>query len=223
MKPCRSSDSATNVQAAARKAWLRAFRAGALIVALTLGLTACDAGFRNPGLDPGPSAGTVTGNSAVLSDESAAEMSPTSRGCTLSAGDEAMLKLVNEARAEPRHCGSEAFDAAPPLAWSCELMTAARQHSQDMAGNNFFSHSGSDGLQVGNRVTATGYDWQTVGENIAAGYSSEAEAVTALLKSPGHCANIMNPAFRDFGAAVEFANREVYPSYWTQVFAAKSP
>ena len=102
-------------------------------------------------------------------------------------------------------------------------MSAARQHSQDMAANNFFSHSGSDGLQVGNRVTATGYDWQTVGENIAAGYPTEANAVAALLESPGHCSNIMNPAFREFGSAVEFTSRVVYPSYWTQVFAARFP
>jgi hypothetical protein len=39
------------------------------------------------------------------------------------------------------------------------------------------------------------------GENIAAGYSSVRSTVEGWLKSPGHCANIIGPYFREIGAA----------------------
>ena len=52
------------------------------------------------------------------------------------------------------------------------LQTAADIHSQDMALNNFFSHTGSDGSSVGDRISAQTYDWNMWAENIAAGYTS---------------------------------------------------
>ena len=39
------------------------------------------------------------------------------------------------------------------------------------------------------------------GENIAAGYSTVLSVIEGWLKSPGHCANIMSPYFREIGAA----------------------
>ena len=131
-----------------------------------------------------------------------------------------MLELVNAARAETRQCGSESYAAAPALAWDCELRSAAEAHTQDMVEHNFFSHTGSDGLNVGHRVTAAGYQWRAVGENIAAGYAVEEQVMQGWLDSPGHCANIMNPAYQDFGSAVIFTDSADYTSYWTQVFAA---
>ncbi len=188
------------------------------------GLTGCDAGLNSPLGDLNRPIGGVSGavEPPAAPDGAAVPEPPReAQGCTPTAAEQAMLSLVNAARATPRDCGKEAFDAAAPLAWSCELAQAASVHSRDMATNNFFSHTGSDGLQVSHRVTAAGYSWRAVGENIAAGYPDESRVVAALLDSPGHCANIMNPDFREFGSAVEFSDRVVYPSYWTQVFAAR--
>ena len=42
-------------------------------------------------------------------------------------------------------------------------------HAQDMAKKNFFEHQGSDGSTVAARATKVGYDWRSIGENIAAG------------------------------------------------------
>ena len=84
---------------------------------------------------------------------------------------------------------------------------------------DFFSHTGSDGLQASDRVTNAGYQWRAMGENIAAGQRYMAEVISGWLDSPGHCENIMSPAFTELGAGVYFVDGSSYPIYWTQVFA----
>ena len=130
-----------------------------------------------------------------------------------------VLELVNAARAEARSCGTERFEAAPPLDWSPCLEAAAAGHSDDMAGNGFFSHTGSDGSSIGARATAAGVVWSTVGENIAAGQGSAAAAVEGWIASPGHCRNLMNPRFAELGLACAANATAPFPTYWTQVFA----
>jgi len=87
----------------------------------------------------------------------------------MSADDKEMLTQVNNARSQARDCGMVNYTATTALSWNCTLEAVAVEHSRDMGDNNFFSHMGSDGLSVGDRVTNAGYDWSAVGENIAAG------------------------------------------------------
>jgi uncharacterized protein YkwD len=136
-----------------------------------------------------------------------------------------MLQLINAARAEARHCGADRYEAADPLTWDCKLQQAARNHSEDMATTNFFSHTGSDGLKASSRIEAQGYEWKFWGENIAAGYGSLPAALAAWLDSPGHCANLMSAKFTQVGVDSATDNRSDYGIYWTQVFArpASSP
>ena len=68
------------------------------------------------------------------------------------------------------------------------------------------------------RIDATGYNWQTCGENIAAGQPSIRAAVKAWLASPGHCANIMDPDFEEMGLGMARNADSDYGIYWTQVF-----
>jgi uncharacterized protein YkwD len=139
----------------------------------------------------------------------------------LSAQLSALLSGVNAARARGQDCGSAgSFPATTPVTWNNLLAQAAQGHSDDMATNNFFSHTGSDGTNVADRVTATGYSWGGVGENIAAGYETTDAVLQAWLSSPGHCANIMRASFREMGAATASNPSSTYRIYWTQVFGA---
>ena len=88
-----------------------------------------------------------------------------------------------------------------------------------MGDHNFFSHMGSDGLSVRDRVTNASYDWSAVGENIADGQPTIDAVMTAWLDSPGHCANIMFSSYSEIGAASYAIRGSDYPIYWTQVFA----
>jgi uncharacterized protein YkwD len=129
-----------------------------------------------------------------------------------------VLEHVNAARSEQRSCGGKVFAPAPPLRWSDALAAAAREHSQDMARQNYFSHAGSDGSTVAARVEAQRYRWSHVGENIAAGLGAAERVVQGWLSSPEHCANIMNADFSEMGAAYAYGMDSQAGIYWTQVF-----
>jgi uncharacterized protein YkwD len=130
-----------------------------------------------------------------------------------------ILALVNAARAQPRTCGTQAFGPAGPLTWNPLLGQAAFAHSVDMAQKHYFNHKQPDGTVPADRATAAGYRWLRVGENIASGQRTPEEAVASWLDSPGHCANIMNPAFTEMGAAYAINPRNRNrTAYWTQVF-----
>lgn len=129
-----------------------------------------------------------------------------------------ILTLANAARAKARSCGAKRYAAAPPLAWNAALADAARAHSDDMANNNYFAHEDKDGTRAAERAQQAGYRWKRIGENIAAGQDSAKNAVDGWLSSPGHCANLMNPQFREMGAAYAINEKSDLLIYWTQVF-----
>jgi uncharacterized protein YkwD len=137
----------------------------------------------------------------------------------MSESDRQMLTQVNIARSQSRYCGTENYPATAALSWHCTLEDVAYAHSWDMGDYNFFSHTGSDGLTVGDRVRNAGYDWSAVGENIAAGQQTIDTVMAAWLDSPGHCANIMRPLYMEFGMASYSVAGSDYRIYWTQVFA----
>jgi len=111
--------------------------------------------------------------------------------------------------------------AVPVVTMDSRLTQAAQLHAQDNAQNDFLSHTGSDGSRLGQRVTAQNYTWSNVGENIAAGQTSEADVMAGWLASPGHCRNIMSANFTQFGGgyALSPVSGSYYGRYWVQVFA----
>jgi uncharacterized protein YkwD len=135
------------------------------------------------------------------------------------AAGQRVLDLVNQARATARRCGNQAFNSARPVRWSNTLAEASRLHAEDMAHHNYFSHRGRDGSNPGQRVRRAGYRYRTIGENIAAGRQMNPEdAVAGWIRSPGHCANLMNPGFTEMGAAFAVNARSEQGVYWTQAF-----
>jgi uncharacterized protein YkwD len=101
-----------------------------------------------------------------------------------------------------------------------KLILAARVHSQDMADKRFFSHTGSDGSDAGDRIAAQGYAWTTYGENIAAGYATPESVVEGWMKSEGHRDNILNPDMTELGVGYITKSGSPYTHYWTNVLAA---
>lgn len=134
-----------------------------------------------------------------------------------------ILSLVNAARAQSRDCGDTFFPAAPPVNWDDRIESAALGHSQDMAQNENFSHTGTDGSNAGDRLLMEGYDWNRWGENILVGLDDAAEAIDAWIDSPGHCSIIMTPSYEEVGAGVaQGLFQGGTASYWTLVFATEN-
>lgn len=155
---------------------------------------------------PAPASGTTgTTGTTEATEASTAEKSLPAR----------IVEALNAARAVPRLCGSTAYPAAGPLAWHPRAEQAALVQAQYLQRNNLFTHTGADGSTIGDRMTATGYVWQTVGENLAAGYPDFDGVLQGWLDSPGHCANVMNGAFVDVGVVlVQGTASNTYRTYW---------
>jgi uncharacterized protein YkwD len=169
---------------------------------------------------PTASTTTAAGTSTSTTSTTATAALPASLTCGLNNFQAEIMRLVNEARASSRYCGSTLYPAASPLKWNAQLFNAAAGHSSDMAGKNYFSHTGLDGSTFSQRITAAGYAWKTAGENIAAGQSSIQSAMNGWLQSPGHCANIMKASYVDVGVSCAQNSASTYKLYWTMELAA---
>jgi serralysin len=110
-----------------------------------------------------------------------------------------------------------------PLTLNTQLLNAAQNHTQNMALQDFFDHTGKDGSSMGNRITATGYKFRSAAENIAAGSSTPEQVLSSWMTSSGHRANILNPNLKEIGIGYYFLANDTgsvnYNHYWTQVFA----
>ncbi|VEF10510.1 Allergen V5/Tpx-1-like [Pseudomonas fluorescens] len=131
-----------------------------------------------------------------------------------------LLAQLNVARSQPRQCGNQAFAAAAPLAWNATLGTISQDHSRDMANNSYLDHKDRDGRTPGDRAELAGYSGQLVGENIAAGQDTVSKVVDGWIASPGHCANLMNPQYKELGAAYATDPKSNAGIYWTAMFGA---
>jgi uncharacterized protein YkwD len=138
----------------------------------------------------------------------------TKRNALSENGKKTLLALVNEARSRGCNCGNQKMPPAGTVRWDDQLEAAALKHSIDMSEHQFLSHTGSDGSTLGSRIIREGFKWRSCAENIAEGYETEQQVVEGWLKSPGHCKNLMNPAYSFMGAARS-------DSYWTQDFAGR--
>ena len=129
------------------------------------------------------------------------------------------LRLVNAARGTARSCGSKGFAATRALTWNARLEAAALAHNRDMVQNDFFDHQSSDGSILRDRIDRAGYAWSMIGENLAAGQDTLEAAMRGWIKSPGHCANLMNPNFTEVGLSVlRGGDGNKYDWYWTMEF-----
>ena len=130
---------------------------------------------------------------------------------------EVVLQVVAETNFQRSLVGCD------PLTLNMQLTDAALGHSQDMALNDFFSHTGSNGSTPDQRITATGYQYSWWAENIAAGYNTPEEVMAAWMSSGSHRRNILNCNLREVGVGYYYLENDggdaPYQHYWTQVFA----
>ena len=117
--------------------------------------------------------------------------------------ERAVFDLVNIER--------EAY-GLPALVWHDGLALAARAHSQDMASNNFMSHTGSNGSTFISRLQGAGISMWGAAENVASGQRTPDAVMRAWMGSPGHRGNILSLEHTHLG--VGFDNNR-----WTQKFA----
>lgn len=106
-----------------------------------------------------------------------------------------------------------------PLSAQGQLTAAARTHSDDMACNDFISHTGSDGSRPSDRVTAQGYSFSWIGENIFAGSSSPQTTFEWWMDSEPHRNNILHGNYTEIGIGYGYLSGSRYSNHYTAVFA----
>ncbi|MGW4921668.1 CAP domain-containing protein [Streptomyces parvulus] len=158
--------------------------------------TAKSGGDRSSGGGTGSDGGTASGTG-----------SDSGSGSGGSGGPEAqVLALVNEERAAA---------GCSPVTANDRLTRAADDYSDVMASSGVMSHTGPDGSTMASRVEAAGYQWSTLGENIARGEADAASVMDSWMNSEGHRANILNCSFKELGVGVHFGDGG---PWWTQDF-----
>lgn len=131
----------------------------------------------------------------------------------------------------------------PPLKGHAQLDASSALHSTNMGVRDFFMHCDPDtGKSHSTRMSDAGYAWSSAGENIGAGYTGAAAAVTAWMASAGHRANILNSGYNELGVGYYFDATDTsakrtsstgscspdgsltgnYRHYWTQNFGRRS-
>jgi uncharacterized protein YkwD len=157
-------------------------------IALLLGSVAVFIGLTT-GPAPAAQNAACSGANAVPSSETTVELAST------------ITCLINVERADA---------GLSPLAVSAKLRSAAKVHAADMIAHHYLDHTGYDGSQPLQRAKRAGYLRHVVsysiGENLADGFGTDgtpANMVDDWMASPEHRRNILDPRFRQIGAAVK--------------------
>lgn len=111
---------------------------------------------------------------------------------------------------------------ASPVRLNDKLSQAAAAQADDMIARGYFAHVSPDGGTLGDRVGAARYSYRKVGENLAAGQGSTAEAVQAWNDSPGHARTMYDRDYDEIGLAYRLGplknGANVVPHVWVAVF-----
>ena len=104
--------------------------------------------------------------------------------------------------------------ALQPLAWESRLASSAHAQAADLALRDLLSHFDAPQRGLGVRLRSAGYAAAGAGENLAAGQTDFDDTLQAWLASPSHCANLMQPEFRDVGLACVQRRGSRYERFW---------
>lgn len=106
--------------------------------------------------------------------------------------EKSMLVLINEERVKR---------GIRPLKPDSALSIVARSHSDDMFRRGYFSHYTPEGKDPFDRMKEYNIHFLTAGENLALGQTLNI-CHEGLMNSPGHRANILNPAYGRVGIGI---------------------
>lgn len=114
-------------------------------------------------------------------------------GTTDGITNDGLLESTNTARSNADIAG---------LVVNTKLSRAAQQKATDMAKRNYWSHDTPEGKTPWTFVDGQSYSYQTVGENLAYGFSENQEVINGWLNSPSHRDNLLSRGFTDVGFGI---------------------
>ncbi len=118
-------------------------------------------------------------------------------GITANISTGELLSLTNQRRQEA---------GLAPLVLNESLSQAAYKKAQDMLSKNYWAHNAPDGTTPWVFIKSSGYDYLFAGENLARGFTTAPDTVSAWMGSPGHRDNMLSANYKDIGFAVVTGN-----------------
>jgi uncharacterized protein YkwD len=106
----------------------------------------------------------------------------------------------------------------PILTWDDHVRETAREHSLDMAENDYFDHKNLEGQTPFDRMKEDEVAFNLAGENLAYGQLSSIFAHEGLMNSLGHRENILRQDYEYLGVGVAFNDKS--QPYYTQNYYA---
>lgn len=102
------------------------------------------------------------------------------------------------------------------LSYSSELSKVAQAKAEDMAANNYFSHTSPTYGSPFDMMKQFGITYTAAGENIAKGQKTPESVMNAWMNSQGHKENILNSNYEKIG--VGYTTDSNGNTYWVQMF-----
>ena len=166
---------------------------------------------KQPEITPELSGGAAPQTSQSTAPKGTAPKTPSAKtdSGTPTAQEQEMLKLMNQARAQ---------NNVPALQIDMQVCNVARVKAQDMIDNNYFSHNSPKYGSPFDMMKAFNINYVQAGENIAGNQTVQA-AHNALMNSPGHRKNILNPEFTHIGLGIKSGGP--YGNMFSQMFVGK--
>ncbi|GKX29991.1 hypothetical protein SH1V18_24710 [Vallitalea longa] len=155
---------------------------------------------------PGTDTTTPPENNNVETDT---DNNNTTTNQNISNEEQQLVKLINQSRQQ---------NGLKPLVADNQLSEVARIKSKDMIDNNYFSHNSPTYGDPFKMLKDFGIQYLSAAENIAGNKSVE-EAHEALMNSPGHRKNILNPEFTHIGIGIQKGSK--YGYMFTELFMKK--
>lgn len=104
-----------------------------------------------------------------------------------------------------------------------KLNQAAFYKAEDMAIKQYFSHTNPEGKKMSYWLNKVSYNFRFGGENLAMGFSTAQDAVSAWVNSPSHYKNIIDPDFKDTGVGISNGlYNGVETTFMAQYFGSKT-
>lgn len=132
--------------------------------------------------------------SAALCITSIKNAHPQVLGTSINITTQELLTLTNEQRQK---------NGVGLLVMNDELTQAAQMKARDMFAQNYWAHNSPSGKMPWDFIRAAGYDYVYAGENLARGFTSAPDVVTAWMNSPSHRENMLSPNYNDVGFALQ--------------------
>lgn len=83
-----------------------------------------------------------------------------------------------------------------------QLDLAAANKAADMFSKDYWAHNAPDGTMPWTFIKGAGYNYVYAGENLARGFNSASDVITAWMNSPEHRQNVLSPNYQNVGFAV---------------------